>query len=107
MTPLHRLIPLPAGKTLADLPALAGIKGEIRIGQPNASCACCRRAFGAGRKRYRRIRLASPEVVAYCPVVVEYHVCRKCFLKHERGGAARDAFLAAVEAFHHGEDARQ
>ncbi len=107
MSALHSLIALPEGKTLSDLvPALAGIKGEIRIGKPNAQCACCRKLFSAARKRYRRIRLASLDVVRYCPIAVEYHICRKCFQKHERGGIAREGFLAAVEAFHRGEVAQ-
>ncbi|WP_154717145.1 hypothetical protein [Sterolibacterium denitrificans] len=102
------MIALPHEKKVADLiPAFSDIKGEIRIGTPNRDCACCRKPFTAARKPRKVVRLYSVAAVVHIPIVIEYRVCGKCFAMHERGGNERNAFLAAIEAYMQGSEARQ
>lgn len=110
MSALHSIIPLPEGKKIADvLPAFAGIKGELRIGQPSQECACCRKPFSAARKPRRAFRLYPTDMamLALVPVVVELRICGKCYALHQRGGTDRERFLAAIQAYYLGEDATQ
>ncbi|MBK8762093.1 MAG: hypothetical protein IPM03_17065 [Sulfuritalea sp.] len=98
---LHRMVPLPAGKTIGDvLSVFAGIKGEIHLGEPNADCAACRKPFSMVRRPRKSIRLYSPDLLL--PVVFSYRVCGACLVLHQRGGESCDGFLAAVEAYHNG-----
>lgn len=97
---------LPAGKRIADLlPIFEGIKGEIHVGEPNDDCASCRKPFNLVRRPRKSIRLYSPDLAI--PVAFSYRVCGACLVLFRRGGKDRDAFLAAVEAYHNGIDQAQ
>ena len=98
---LHNMDAIPVGLTVGDiLPAFAGIKGEIHIGEPNKECAACRKPFTVTRKPRKSIR-----VYQRCfpvPFAFSYWICGGCYVLHQRGGVERDSFLAAVEAYHMG-----
>lgn len=95
---MHQLVAVPEGQTLADLiPALLAVKGEIRIGTPNAECASCRLPFNAVRKPRKAIRMCP--IQSAIPFVVELRVCGRCYAIHQQGGAGREGVLAAIEAY--------
>jgi hypothetical protein len=100
MSALHSILPLPRGKKIADLlSAFSGIKGEIRIGQPNQECACCRRPFTTARKPRKVIRLVPADVAHHLPVVVELRICGACMALYQRGGMDRERYFVAVQAY--------
>jgi len=106
MKPLHNLVELPAGKTIADvLPAYAFVNREYRIGSPAVVCAGCRKPFTAVRKRRKMIRLYPVEV--FMPMALDYPLCGRCYALYQRGGNDREAILVAVDAFSDGEEASQ
>lgn len=98
---LHNIDAIPEGKTVGDiLPTFAGIKGEIRVGEPNEECAACRKPFSVVRKPRNVIKLY-PQF-APIPFAFSYRICGACNAMHQRGGLERESFLAAVEAYHLG-----
>lgn len=108
MKPLHNLVELPAGKTLAEvLPALAHVKEHIHIGTPSPVCAGCRKPFNAVRKRRKAVRLYPVAVCQFAPVAFGYSLCGQCFAQYQKGGDEKEALLAAIEAFSDGEEASQ
>ena len=99
---LHRLDAIPEGKTVGDiLPVFAGVKGDLRIGEPDRSCASCRKPFTLARKPRKSMRLYPYS--AAIPMAFEYRICGACYVIFQRGGDEREGFLAAVEAYHDGE----
>lgn len=99
---LHRLDAIPVGKTVGDLlPVFSGVKGDLRIGKPDSNCASCRKPFTLVRKPRKCIRLYPYS--APIPVAFEYRICGACYAIYQRGGDEREGFLAAVEAYHDGE----
>lgn len=103
---LHRLVAAPSGKSIAEsLPAFSGVKGEIHIGTPNTACACCRKPFTVARQARKAIRLCPADTQV--PLMYSYRICGKCYALYQRGGDDREGFLAAIDAFHFGDDARQ
>lgn len=103
---LHQFEELPPGKAVAEvLPAFANVKWTIHIGEPSKRCAGCWKPFSPVRKA-RRILKAYP-IGAAVPIAVVFRLCGTCVAAHQAGWAARDAVLAAVEAFFDGEGATQ
>lgn len=101
---LHDFVILPKGKTVADvLPRFAGVKHEVHIGDPNAMCGSCRKPFSAVRKRRKTLQIYPAHLP--WPLRFDIDICGACLMKHRQGGAARDAVLAAVQAFIEGEEA--
>jgi len=101
-TRLHRLDAIPDGMKISDLlPVFSDVKGDIHVGAPNEDCAACRKPFNMVRKPRKSIRVY--HVNTQIPIAFQYRVCGACLALYQRGGDDRDAFLAAVEAFHDGE----
>lgn len=97
---------IPEGKTIHDInPAFAGVDNEFHIGEPSKACAGCRKPFSAIRKPRMEIRLFLPNLPI--PIALAYQLCRRCSRKYQHGRNERDAILAAIEAFHRGEEASQ
>lgn len=108
MIPMHRLTPIPPGCSLADvLPVFGHCRRDLRIGTPCTLCAGCRKPFNSIRKRRKEIRLYPVSFCQVAPIAVAYSLCGKCFAQYQAGGASRDALLAAVDAFLHGDEASQ
>nr|MBL8411660.1 hypothetical protein [Dechloromonas sp.] len=103
---LHGLEELKPGETIGDInPAFANLKGEIRIGNFAKCCASCRKPFNAVRKKRKEIRLWPVDLGI--PLAWAYPICGTCVAAYQRGGDDKEAVLAAVEAFHHGETPAQ
>ena len=103
---LHGMTPVPDGKTVADLlPSFSSVKNEIHLGTPNPECASCRKPFTALRKRRAALRLY-PNWLPL-PFAFSFDICGHCLALHQKGGADRDAVLAAVEAYCDGGEAGQ
>lgn len=99
---LHYLDGIPEGKTIGDiLPIYANVKEYVHVGEPNKECASCRKPFTAVRRPRKNIRLYPYS--ALVPVAFSYRVCGPCVAMERHGGDEREAFLAAVEAFHEGD----
>lgn len=99
---LHYLDAIPDGKTVSDLlPVFAGVKGDLRIGEPDSHRASCRKPFTLVRKPRKCIRLYPYSMPV--PMAFEYRICGACYAIFQRGGDEREGFLAAVEAYHDGE----
>ncbi len=108
MSAMHSIVSLPAGQTIADvLPSLSGIKGELRIGEPNKECACCRKPFSVARKPRKVVRLWPVDVASRLPVAVEFRICGSCLALYQRGGMDRERYFAAVQAYFDGQEAGQ
>lgn len=78
---------------------------ELHIGEKNKACAACRLPFDLTRKDAGAIRIGFKNF----PInfFFEYQICAVCLTACKRGGADRDGVLAAVDAFHEGEEASQ
>jgi len=108
MTAAHKLVELPAGKTLADvLPVFKRVEDECHIGAPTPDCAGCRKPFTAVRKRRKALRLYPIGVCQLAPVGYAYSLCGRCWRQYQAGGDQKQALLAAIDAFIDGEEARQ
>lgn len=106
MISMHSIVSMPAGQTIADIfTSFSGIKGELRIGQPNQECACCRKPFTVARKPRKVIRLYPVDIASQIPVVVEFRICGACLALHQRGGMDRERCLVAVQAYFDGQEA--
>jgi hypothetical protein len=78
---------------------------EIYIGQPNDICAGCRKPLDQSKTTRQSIRIAYPRLSI--PFYFQYQICTDCLHACKAGGARRDSVLAAVNAFHEGEEANQ
>lgn len=106
MNRLHRMNEVPSGKLVGDLlPVFSAVKDEFHIGEPNKECACCRKPFTITRKPRKSVRLYP--CAASIPFAYQYRICGACVAMYERGGADREAFSAAIDAYHHNEGADQ
>lgn len=104
--PLHRMVAVPDGQTLSELlSGIAGLGMEIALGRPNDICAGCRKPFNQVRKRRKVVRL-HPTGTGL-PLVFSCHICGRCQALHQKGGAARDGVLAAIQAYCEGVEAKQ
>ncbi len=104
-TRLHDMVFIEDVKDVAAiLPAFADVKNEVRAGEPNKSCAGCRKPFNAARKPRKSVRIYPVRSVV--PVCFEFRICGKCLAQHQAGGAGRDAVLASVQAFIEGDAAK-
>ena len=107
MKPLHNLVQLPAGKTLADiLPVFKHIENEVHIVTQNPACAGCRKPFTAVRKRRKSFRLYPVALCQTVPVGIEQALCGSCWRQYQAGGDRKEALLAAIDAFNACEEVR-
>lgn len=103
---LHSMVEVPSGAAIADiLPAFAGVKHQITIGNPNRECASCRKPFNQTRKRRKVVRIAPMWIPV--PVLFSFHICGCCTALHQKGGMARDGVMAAVQGYLEGVEAEQ
>lgn len=105
---LHNLVELPSGQQPSDvLAAFSQVTEEIHVGAPAAVCAGCSKPFTAVRKRRKAFRLYPMSVCQKVPIAFSHMLCGRCFGQFRRGGDAKEAIMAAIDAFDDGEIARQ
>lgn len=108
MKPLHNLIELPAGKTLADvLPVFKDIENEVHVVTPQPVCAGCRKPFTAVRKRRKAFRLYPFGICRSWPVAFAHSLCGRCWSLYQAGGVRKEALLASIDAFDDGQEVMQ
>jgi hypothetical protein len=103
---LHKMREIPAGQSVGDLlPAFAEVEHAVHLGEPNKGCPGCRKPFTAARKPRRSITVYP--VGLPLPIAFAYRICGGCLAEYRKGGEARDAMLAAIDAYIDGAEATQ
>lgn len=78
---------------------------ELHLGEPNKECAACRKPLDQKQKKAGSIRVGFEN--APVNLFFEYQICADCLVTCQRGGADCEGVMAAVGAFHYGEEATQ
>lgn len=104
--PLHTLEEIPDGVRIGDInPTFSAITHEVKISKPGKVCGSCRKPFNLVRKPRAEIRLYPVETKI--PFAWFHEICGSCRAMYQKGRESRQAILAAVEAYHYRDEAKQ